>query len=192
VAAGVTGRLGSVRRFGLVGLVVVAALVLAGCVTSEATVSGPPIVANPSTGPDLSVTPGVGLTRGELVRVLGEKNLVLSDSQTALRPAEAPLLAGAPRAVYQVVLPKDPTKGYIVVYEFPDQASAAAAATQEQAYLATGPGRVQRPQGTVSIIRGVGNTVVFYDWLPGAAEDPAAPGIQAALETLGVGYPVAS
>ena len=187
-----TGRLGSVRRFGLVGLVVVAALVLAGCVTSEATVSGPPSVANPSTGPDLSVTPGVGLTRGELVRVLGEKNLVLSDSQTALRPAEAPLLAGAPRAVYQVVLPKDPTKGYIVVYEFPDQASAAAAATQEQAYLATGPGRVQRPQGTVSIIRGVGNTVVFYDWLPGAAEDPAAPGIQTALETLGVGYPVAS
>jgi hypothetical protein len=188
----VTGRLGSVRRFGLVGLVVAAALVLAGCVTSEATVSGPPIVANPSAGPDLSVTPGVGLTRGELVRVLGEKNLVLSDSQTALRPAEAPLLAAAPRAVYQVVLPKDPTKGYIVVYEFPDQASAAAAATQEQAYLATGPGRVQRPQGTVSIIRGVGNTVVFYDWLPGAAEDPAAPGIQAALETLGVGYPVAS
>ena len=51
---------------------------------------------------------------------------------------------------------------------------------------------VQRPQGSVSIIRGVGSTVIFYDWLPGAAEDPAAPGIQAALETLGVGYPVAS
>ena len=192
MAARVTGRLGTVRRFAVGGAVLAAALLFAGCVTSEATVSGPPVVANPSTGPDLSVTPGVGLTRAALVRVLGEKNLVLSDSQTPLRPAEAPMLAAAPRAVYQVVLPKDPTKGYIVVYEFPDQAAAAAAATQEQAYLATGPGRVQRPQGTVSIIRGVGNTVVFYDWLPGAAEDPAAPGIQAALETLGVGYPVAS
>ncbi len=117
---------------------------------------------------------------------------MLSDSQAPIRPAEAPLLATAPRAVYQVVLPKDPTKGFIVVYEFPDAAQAAAAATEEQAYLATGPGRVQRPQGTVSIIRGVGSTVIFYDWLPGAAEDPAAPGIQAALETLGVGYPVAS
>jgi len=192
VAAGVTRRQGSARRFGLASAVVAAAFVLAGCATSPAAVSAPPVVANPSTGPGMAVTPGVALTRGELVRVLGEKNLVLSDSQAPLRPAEAPLLTAAPRAVYQVVLPKDPTKGFIVVYEFPDQASAAAAATQEQAYLATGPGRVQRPQGTVSIIRGVGNTVVFYDWLPGAAEDPAAPGIQAALETLGVGYPVAN
>jgi hypothetical protein len=191
MAARVTGRLGSRRRFGLVAAVA-ASLVLAGCVTSEATVSSPPIVANPSTGPAMTVTPGVALTRALLARALGGKNLVLSDSQAPIRPAEAPLLAAAPRAVYQVVLPKDPTKGFIVVYEFLDQASATAAAAQEQAYLATGPGRVQRPQGTVSIIRGVGNTVVFYDWLPGAAEDPAAPAIQAALETLGVGYPVAS
>jgi hypothetical protein len=192
VASGVTRRQEAARRFGLVSVVVAAALVVGGCVTSPASVSAPPVVANPSSAPGMTVTPGVALTRGELVRVLGEKNLVLSDSQAPIRPAEAPLLAAAPRAVYQVVLPKDPTKGFIVVYEFPDQASAAAAATQEQAYLATGPGRVQRPEGTVSIIRGVGTTVVFYDWLPGAAEDPAAPGIQAALETLGVGYPVAS
>jgi len=102
------------------------------------------------------------------------------------------MLAAAPRAVYQVLLPKDPSKGFIVVYEFPDATSAAAAATEEQAYLATGPGRVQRPQGTISVIRTVGPTVIFYDWLPGAAQDPSAPGIQQALETVGIGYPVAS
>ena len=41
-----------------------------------------------------------------------------------------------------------------------------------------GPGRVQTPQGTVSVIRQVGSTVVMYQWLPGAAQDPSAPGIQ--------------
>jgi hypothetical protein len=172
--------------------IVLAVLAPAGCVTSEASLTSAPAAPNPSARPSRPVTAAVGQTRGQLVRVLGERNLVLSDSQAPIRPAEGPLLAAAPRAVFQVVLPKDPTKGFIVVYEFPDPGQAAAAAAEEQAYLATGPGRVQRPQGTVSIIRGVGSTVVFYDWLPGAAEDPAAPGIQAALETLGVGYPVAS
>ena len=36
----------------------------------------------------------------------------------------------------------------------------------------------------------VGPTVVLYDWLPDAALDLAAPEIQRALETLGVGYPI--
>jgi hypothetical protein len=80
----------------------------------------------------------------------------------------------------------------MVVYEFADPARAAAAAAEQQAYLATGPGRVQTPQGTVSIIRQVGSTVVFYQWLPDAAKDPTAVGIQTALETLGIGFPVAN
>jgi hypothetical protein len=117
---------------------------------------------------------------------------VLSDTQAPVRPPESALLADAPRAVYQVLLPKDPTHGYIVVYEFPDAAAAAAAATQEQAYLASGPGRVQTPQGTVTVIRQLGTSVILYSWLPGASTDDAAPGIQSALETIGVGYPVAS
>jgi len=140
----------------------------------------------------MTVTPTVNQTRAELVRVLGERNLVLTDSQAPVRPSEAPLLAAAPRAVYQVLLPADPTKGYILVYELSDAARAAAAAAEQQAWLATGPGRVQTPQGTVTIIRQVGPTVAFYDWLPGAAQDPSAAGIQAALETLGVGYEVPS
>lgn len=145
-----------------------------------------------SVGPGTTVSPAVNQTRIELVRALSTHNLVLTDTQAPVRPAEAPLLAAAPRAVYQVTLPKDPSHGYIVVYEFPDPARAAAAAAQQQAYLATGPARVQTPLGTVSIIRQVGSTVVFYDWLPEGSLDDSAPGIQAALETLGVGFPVAS
>ena len=87
-------------------------------------------------------------------------------------------------------MPADPTRGYIVVYEFSDSSRAAQAAAEEQRYLASGPGRVQTPEGTVHVLRQVGPTVVLYDWLPGAARDPSAPGIQAALETLGVGFPI--
>jgi len=173
---------------------VAVAVAVVGCGGSGA--STPPVAAATTrpatTRPATTVSPTVALTRAELVRVLGERNLVLSDGQATILPAEAPRLGAAPRAVYQVLLPKDPTKGYIVIYEFTDASRAADAAAEQQAYLATGPGRVQKPQGTVTVIRQVGATVVLYDWLPGASQDPSAAGIQAALETLGIGYPVAT
>jgi hypothetical protein len=175
------------RAIPLISASVALVLVAAGCATSNIASAVPPPA---SVGPGMTVTPAVGLTRGEIVAALGAQNLVLADSQAAVRPAEAPLLGAAPRAVYQVLLPKDPTRGFIVVYEFADPGRAAAAATEQQAYLGTGPGRVQRPQGTVTVIRQVGSTVVLYDWLPAASQDPSAAGIQAALETLGIGYPV--
>jgi hypothetical protein len=138
------------------------------------------------------VTPTVNQTRAALVVALGGQSLILTDSQAAVRPAEAALFAAAPRALYQVTLPADPDKGFIHVYEFADPARAAAAAAEQQAYLATGPGRVQTPQGTVTTIRQVGSTVVYYQWLPNAAKDPSAVGIQTALESLGIGFPVAN
>lgn len=174
-------------RIAPAGLAVAVLLALAGCAPTETPARSLTIA---SVGPDRTVSPAVGLTRAELVRVLGAQSLILSDTQAPVQPAEAAMLAAAPRAVYQVVLPDDPTRGYIVVYEFPDPARAAAAAAEQQAYLATGPGRVQRPQGTVTIIRQVGSTVVLYEWLPGASLDASAAGIQTALEGLGVGYPV--
>jgi hypothetical protein len=176
------------RRSG-VALALGAAVLIAGCGAND--VPGPSLPAE-SVGPGMTVSPAVSQTRIELVRALGEHNLVLADTQAPVRPAESPLLGAAPRAVYQVILPKDPSHGYIVVYEFPDQARAAAAAAEQQAYRATGPGRVQTPLGSVSIIRQVGSTVVFYEWLPEGSTDDSAPGIQQALETVGVGFPVAS
>ena len=171
-----------------VALALGTAVLVAACGTTEV----PSFSAAASVGPGRTVSPAVNQTRIELVRALGEHNLVLTDSQAPVRPAEVPLLAAAPRAVYQVILPKDPTHGFIVVYEFPDPARATAAAAEEQTYLATGPARVQTPPGTVSIIRQVGSTIILYSWLPEGSTDDSAPGIQAALETLGVGFPVAS
>jgi hypothetical protein len=165
------------------------AVAAAGCATSDLASAVPPPA---SVGPAMTVSPVVGLTRGELAAALGARNLVLTDTQAAVRPAEAALLGAAPRAVYQALLPKDPTRGFIVVYELADPAHATAAASEQQAYLGTGPGRIQRPQGTVTMIRQVGSTVIVYEWLPAASKDPSAPGIQAALETLGTGYLVPS
>lgn len=177
------------RRVGiLVGAVAVCAVLISGCATEVPAATVPAA----TTAPTRAVTPTVDQTRAAVVAALGGQNLILTDSQAPVRPAEAPLLASAPRAVYQVTLPKDPDKGFIVVYEFPDTAGAAAAAVEEQAYLATGPGRVQTPQGTVTVIRQVGSTIVYYQWLPGAAKDPAAPGIESSLESLGIGYPIAN
>jgi len=183
----------SVRlAFGTVVVAVVAAVALTGCGTTDVPGQTTAGAAAVSAAPTRTVTPTVDQTRAALVSALGTVNLVLTDSQAPVRPAEAPLLAAAPRAIYQVTLPDDPDKGFIVVYEFADAARAAAAAIEQQAYLATGPGRVQTPQGTVSVIRQVGSTVVFYQWLPGAAKDPSAGGIQTALESVGIGFPVAN
>jgi hypothetical protein len=166
------------------GIVVLA---IAACAVTE-----PPVASAPAAtvGPAMTVSPAVNQTRAELVRALSASNLVLADTQSPVRPAESPLLFDAPRAVFQVTLPADPTRGYIVVYEFSDSSHAADAAAEEQRYLASGPGRIQTPEGTVHVLRQVGPTVVAYDWLPGAARDPDAPKIQSALETLGAGFPV--
>ncbi len=173
------------RAIALAGLGL--AIVVAGCATTELPAQTGPVA---SVGPGTTVSPAVSQTRAALVTALAAHQLVLSDTQTPVRPVESPLLVGAPRAVYQVVLPKDPTRGFIVVYEFQGPSAAALAAAEEQHYLETGPGRIQSPQGSVQVLRQVGTTLVLYDWLPGAAQDPAAPEIQAALETVGVGFPV--
>lgn len=153
----------------------------------------------PSTGaapasqaPTRSVGPAVAQTRADLVRVLGTKNLVLQDSQAQFRPPEDARFTTTPRALYQVILPQAPAEGFIVVYEFADATTASQAATEQAAYLATGPAKVQSPFGSRHIIRLVGSTVVVYSWVPEGAEDPLQPDIQAALETLGTGVPVPS
>lgn len=181
------------RRFGRFASVIVAAVMVLPTVAACAADNGATVTYPvASIDPDRTVSPAVIQTRGQVAQALGEKNLILADTQTPYRPPEAAMLASAPRAVYQVTLPADPTGGYIAVYEFTDTAQAAMAAAEEQAYLASGPGRIQSPPGMVSVIRQVGTTVVLYSWLPGAAQDPGAADIQAALETLGVGFPVPS
>lgn len=181
-----TGMMRMGRALSVVCIALVA--VAAGACASDggATPSGP----GGSAKPDPAVSVAVTQTRVAVAAALGDVKLTLRDVETPYRPAEAPMLVSAPRAVYQVVLPESPEAGFIVIYEFRDIAQAAAAATEQALYLASGPGLVQWPLGARHVIRGVGTTVIVYDWLPGAAVDPKTPDIQTALETVGTAFPV--
>ena len=182
MAARVRGP-GSARAWVLAGLV--AALVASGCDSTSITV-----IPDGTLGPIGTVGPAVGQTRNELVRVLGERNLVLQDSDAPFRPPEDTVFTATPRQLYQVILPDAPSEGFIVVYEFPDPATAAEAASVQAAYLASGPARVQSAFGARHVMRLVGSTVVLYSWVPEGVEDDRQLEIQPALETLGTAVPI--
>jgi hypothetical protein len=183
------------RRGGAGGLAVRSLVVLAigviaaGCAAPEGEVATFPPA---SIGPDRTVSPAVNLTRVAIEDALREHSLSMVPAQVGFRPAEGQRLADAPRAVYQVVLPADPGGGFLVVYELADSDLANQAAHDQASYLATGPGRVQSSLSSVDVIRVVGSTVVLYSWIPDDARDPATPGIQAALETIGLGVDIPS
>ena len=173
----------------LVGWFAIVALVAAAC--APATTGGPTITYPPaSAAPSTADTPAIDLAVAQLVRALGDQGLTMQDPQRPFRPAEGPALAAAPRAVFQVVLPDDPTHGYIVIYDLPDAQRAAAAGADQAAYLATGPGRVQTPIGTRHVIRQLGSTVILYSWNPDSTSDERTARIQDALETVGSAIPV--
>jgi hypothetical protein len=169
-----------------------AALIVASTLAACTPGGGPTLATFPAgtIGPARTAGPAAAQTRVELVRVLGERNLVLRDTEAAFRPPEDVTFTTTPRAIYQVILPNAPTEGFIVVYEFPDATAAAEAAARQAAYLASGPARVQSPFGSRHVMRLVGSTVILYSWVPEGVADDLQPEIQPALETLGTGVPI--
>lgn len=170
----------------------VALLVLAGLVAAcSPTTTAPGITYPPeSAAPATADTAAIDLAVATLVTALGGQDLVMQPTQSPFRPAEGPALAGTPRAVYQVVLPDDPSHGFLVIYDLPDPTRAAAAGADQAAYLSSGPGRVQTPIGTRHVIRQLGSAIILYSWIPGSSTDERTPRIQDALETVGVAVPV--
>ena len=143
-----------------------------------------------SVGPSIGTTAAVAETRAVIAAALAPKSLQLADPQVPFRPPESLAFSAAPRGVYQVLLPDDPTHGFISVYEFADASSAATAGQQQADYVGSGPGRVLLPLDTRFVIRQVGTTIVFYTWSPSNSPDPRTADIQAALDTLGTGIAV--
>lgn len=175
-----------------VGLVAVAvAFLLAGCGIG-AVESG---VAPPSpTGslPPAGVTDAVAQTRGAIASALTSAGIgaQFGDATRPYRPAESPRLRDAPRVVYQVLLPDEPDAGFVVVYEFPDTASAVDAGNEEAGYLGTGPAKVQFPPDAEHVLQAVGTTLVLYTWSPTGSSDPTADKVADALRGLGVAFSV--
>ncbi len=141
------------------------AMVLAGCATVR---DGPTVTFPPSTFGSGAVTDASTAAQREIDRALGTIGLFSVVPRVPYRPAEAPRFAAAPRTVLQVSVPDVGTSEYISIYEFPDAQSAAMAAREQAAYVASPVGRVQFPTGTDFTIRQLGSTIVLYTFLPQA------------------------
>jgi len=170
---------GPLRLAALAALAALAVFVAAGCVP-VARVTYPPVGS--TTAP---AGAAAASTAGEVIRALGVAGLPSAVADRGYRPPEGPAFAAAPRLVVQATLPDDPAHGYVVVYEFASNGEAAAAAADQAAYVASGPGRVQFVPDAHLVLRLLGSTAVFYWWSPGSALDPRAADIEAALGTVG-------
>ena len=135
---------------------------------------------------DSSLSPALATARGEIVRALGTVNLILDDPRVPFRAPEAPSLAATPRAVFQAVLPDDPAHGFITVYELPTPDAAIAAATEQLAYVNSGPGRVQFTPDTQFVVRRLGTAVIFHAFSRENAADERAADVVAALGRVGL------
>lgn len=162
-------------------------LVVTACGGANPSVAAPTVATTP---PPQGVGPATEAARAAIFEALGDARLIVAESAIPYRPAEAATLASAPRTVYQVTLPAEPSNGFIVIYELEDEAAAIEAAQEQLAYLVSGPGRVQYPLGTAHVLQQLGSTVIYYTWLPAASVDPAAPRIAEALRTVGTTFEV--
>jgi hypothetical protein len=176
-------------RAAAVGLAIVTAIVAAGCGIGAA--RSPRVTAPALTSaPEATMSAAIAQTRGALVQALGTVNLILDEPQVPYRPAEAPVLAGVPRVIFQAVLPDDPAHGFIVVYELPTPPEAAEAAEQQATYISSGPGRVQFPPDTQFVIRRIGTTVVFHAYSRENSPDHRAADVVVALQRMGEPVPI--
>lgn len=109
----------------------------------------------------------------------------VTDPQTPYRPGESPSLVDVPRRLLQVVLPSQPTGGYIVIYELPASGDADRVGRDFAAYLASGTGAIQYPRDTRFVLRRVGQTLVFFPWSAEVNPDPRVAELAAVLGTVG-------
>jgi hypothetical protein len=124
-------------------------------------------------------------TRDLVAQALTDAGIQVVDPQTPYRPGESPSLISVPRRVVQAVLPDDPEKGYVVIYELPTNGDADRLGKDFAAYLATGTGAIQYPRDAQFVIRRVGPTLVFFSWSPTVSPDPETARLASTLATIG-------
>ena len=178
MAAGVS------RRSHAIGLAIAGmalAVVSGGCGTASRNATSEPTASLPIA----SISPVIALTQAQVVRALSAAGLALTAARLPFRPPEPPDLMAVPRAVFQAVLPADPTHGYIVVYQLRDEATAATAGRELADYLATGYGRTQFPPDANHVLRQLQTTLISFSWSPANSPDPNTSKIADALQTVG-------
>ncbi len=162
---------------------------LAGCMplaSSTASSSPPPVVVSQ---PPLSSV--VARAAAALEAAYRQAGFGLIPARRPYRPSEPPALIPVPRSVYQVVLPKDPGSGYVVIYQAADPAAAQSLATAMQRYLESGFGETNFPTDARFAVQAYDATVVFGWYSPGASADPAtAAAALRVLRSFGEPFPV--
>ena len=172
----------------LAAALAIVSFAVAGCgIGANSSPASPPA---PSVGPAVGVSGATSQTRGEIAAALASVAVQFGDATRPYRPPESGRLRGAPRAVYQVVLPDQPDSGYVVVYEFVDAAAAVDAGNEEAGYLGTGPARVTFPRDAQHVLRELGPTLILFSWSPSDADASTAASVAAALSKVGIGFSV--
>ncbi len=174
------------RSFAAAAFAVAVIAILAGC-SASATL--------PPAYPPAGVTPppvgvATAAARTAVTNALSVEGLQVVDAPVAYRPAEGGLFAAAPRGVIQVILPADPSHGFITLYAFASPQAALTAANDQAAYIASGPGRVQFGVDARFTLRVLGSTAVFFWWSPGNSPDQSTPSIDLALAQVGTAVPI--
>lgn len=164
------------RALGLMTLIALTAA----CATEPRTTYGPP------GGPAGALTDA---TESVVIEALAGVGLQASEAIQPYRPQEGALLANAPRTVLQATLPEDPTHGFIVIYALQSPQAADVAASEQAAFIASNRGGAF-VNGSRFSLRVVGNTVVFFTWVPDSAIDPRTRSIEEALLSVGSEVPI--
>jgi hypothetical protein len=124
-------------------------------------------------------------THDLVTQTLSGAGFQVTDPQTPYRPGESPALINVPRRVTQAILPSDPDKGYVVIYELPSNGEAERLGKDFAAYLATGPGAIQYPRDEQFVLRRVGPTLVFFSYSPLVSPDPEMARLASTVATIG-------
>ena len=139
--------------------------------------------------PQSSLSPQVATTAGAVSNVLDAAGYRVSQLNRPYRPSEPGALSLVPRAVFQADV-GDPDQGYVVIYEFPDTAAAAAGGRELARYLASGFGQTNYPPDAQFSVSQFGATVVFAWWSADRSSDDART--RGAFEAVArVGQPIA-
>jgi hypothetical protein len=163
----------------------------AGAILATAIVAGCGLVVGDGpTFPPVGTTPAPagGSTAGaraQIVAALATEGLEVVDAVAVYRPPEGAIFASAPRTVVQVVLPDDPTHGFIVLYALGTPAAALAGAQDQATYIASGPGHVLFVPGSQFSLRVIGGVAIFYVWSPDTSPDSKTATIGLALSHVG-------
>lgn len=161
----------------------------AGCAPTTSGQAGgqpPPPRSTPQASLSTQIAGTVALVRASL----NAEGIRLDAPIVAYQPAEPASISAAPRSVLQADV-RDPSAGYVMVYEFPDAASAAARGAEFAEYLESGFGQTNYPLDAQFSLSQVGGTLVFTWWSAERAADRerARVGFQA-VASVGVTIPV--